>query len=192
MKIKIIDDRPVIIDIGSGPHPKRDATVRMDIHRWVGDEVLHDLNFLPYPFVDDYADKIYLGDVIEHIVYLNAEPLLKEILRILKPGGLLEITCPDLLWVMTRIVNDDWNEMANVDWLRKHDDPWDNAMDYIFGGWRHSEEYKIAGMGHINGFSEVSLSNMLREAGFSKVIRVPDERNPEPARGAVLKLLAWK
>lgn len=192
MKIKIIDDRPVIIDIGSGPHPKRDATVRMDIHRWSGDEVLHDLNSLPYPFLENSADKIYLGDVIEHIVYLNAVPLLKEIHRILKPGAMLEITCPDVLWVMERIVKGDWNEQANVDWLRRHEDPWDNAMDYLFGGWRHPEEHKIMGMGHINGFNEASLSKMLLEAEFSKVMRVPDERNPEPARGAVLKLLAWK
>jgi predicted Fe-S protein YdhL (DUF1289 family) len=105
---------------------------------------------------------------------------------------MLEITCPDVLWVMERIVKGDWNEQANVDWLRRHEDPWDNAMDYLFGGWRHPEEHKIMGMGHINGFNEASLSKMLLEAEFSKVMRVPDERNPEPARGAVLKLLAWK
>lgn len=192
MKLNIIDDKKVIIDIGSGPHPKHDATILMDVHQWPGVNLVHDLHNFPYPLPDNHADKIYLGDVIEHLVYLAAPMVLKEIHRILKPGSYLELTCPDALWIMERIVHGDWNEKANVDWLRKNEDPWDNAMDYLFGGWRHPEEYKIPGMGHINGFSEKSLSKLLYEVGFSKVERVPDERNPEPARGAVLKMLAWK
>ena len=93
---------------------------------------------------------------------------------------------------MRRIVNNDWFEKANVDWLRQHEDPWDNAMDYLFGGWRHPEEYKIPGMGHINGFCEESLTKMLLDAGFAKVERVPDERNPEPARNSILKVICSK
>ena len=67
-----------------------------------------------------------------------------------------------------------------------------NAMDYLFGGWRHPEEYKIPGMGHINGFSEESLTKLLKEAGFTIIGRVPDDRNPAPARDAVLKMVASK
>ena len=182
----------VIIDIGSGPHPKPDATICMDVHEWPGVTVVHDLHKFPYPFEDDYADKIYLGDVIEHLIYLAAPLVLQEIHRVLKPGGTFEITCPDLLWVMERIVNNDWNEKANVDWLSRHEDPWDNAMDYIFGGWRHPEEFKIPGMGHINGFSEASLTKLIKAAGFNDVKRVDDERNPYPANGAVLKMVGTK
>jgi hypothetical protein len=65
-------------------------------------------------------------------------------------------------------------------------------MDYLFGGWRHPEEYKIPGMGHINGFCAMSLSKLLAEAGFTDIVREDDDRNPEPARGAVLKLVARK
>lgn len=182
----------VIIDIGSGPHPREDATIRMDVHEWPGVDKVHDLHKFPYPFEDNYADKIYLCDVIEHLIYFAAPVVIKEIHRILKPGGTFEITCPDVLWIMKRIVYNDWNEKANVEWLRRNEDPWDNAMDYLFGGWRHPEEYKIPGMGHINGFSEASLNRLLSHAGFATIVRVDDDRNPEPARGAVLKLVATK
>jgi ubiquinone/menaquinone biosynthesis C-methylase UbiE len=182
----------MIIDIGAGPHPRPDATECMDFNKWPSTTKIHNLHHFPYPYDDNCADKIYLGDVIEHLVYLAAPLALKEIHRILKPGGKFEITCPDVMWIMERIVHGDWNEKANVDWLRKHEDPWDNAMDYLFGGWRHPEEYKIPGMGHINGFCEKSLVKLLEDAGFTRVYRVDDDRNPEPARGAVLKLVATK
>ena len=193
MNYNFVQSDKIIIDIGSGPHPKPDATVLMDVHEWPGVNVKHDLHNLPYPFPDNHADKIYLGDVIEHLVYLAAPLVLKEIHRILKPGTYVEITCPDMLWIMERIVKGDWKEKTEgMDWLNTHEDPWDNAMDYMYGGWRHPEEFKIPGMGHINGFSEQSLTKMLLDAGFDKVERVPDERNPEGGRDAVLKLLAWK
>jgi ubiquinone/menaquinone biosynthesis C-methylase UbiE len=182
----------MILDIGSGPHPKPDSTDRMDMHQWAGVTKVHDLRHFPYPYKSNSADKIYLGDVIEHLTKFDAPKVLAEIYRILKPGGRFEITCPDVLWIMTQIVEGTWNENANVDWLRQNEDPWDNAMDYLFGGWRHPEEHKIPGMGHINGFSEKSLSKMLSEAGFQKIVRVDDERNPYPARDAVLKIEATK
>jgi ubiquinone/menaquinone biosynthesis C-methylase UbiE len=182
----------VIIDIGSGPHPKADATIRMDLHQWAGVTHVHNLTHYPYPFEDNFADKIYLGDVIEHLTKFDAPLVLKEINRVLKPGGIFEISCPDVLWIMTRIVNNDWFEKANVDWLCQNTDSWDNAMDYLFGGWRHPEEYKIPGMGHINGFCEQSLERELHKAGFKDIKRVPDLRNPEPARGAVLLMTASK
>mgnify|MGYP003335582405 FL=1 len=182
----------VIIDIGSGPHPKPDATIRMDLHQWAGVTHVHNLTHYPYPFEDNIADKIYLGDVIEHLTKFDAPKVLAEINRILKPGGVFEISCPDVLWIMERIVKRDWNEKANVDWLRQNENPWDNAMDYLFGGWRHPEEHKIPGMGHVNGFCEQSLERELFKAGFKDIKRVPDDRNPAPANGAVLKMVATK
>lgn len=183
---------PKIIDIGSGPHPKPDATIRMDLHQWAGVTHVHDLRHIPYPFPTDYADKVYFGDVIEHLTKFDAPKVLKEIKRIMKPGATLEVTCPDVLWIMERIVNKDWDEQANASWLRMNPDPWDNAMDYLFGGWRHPDEHKIPGMGHINGFSEESLSKLLYECGFTRVYRVEDDRNPAPARWSVLKMNAIK
>ena len=82
---------------------------------------------------------------------------------------------------------------ANVNWLHpKGNDPWANAMDYLYGGFQQINEYKLEGMGHVNGFDETSLTTLLNKNGFSDCKRVSDERNPEPARGAVLKMIAIK
>ena len=47
-------------------------------------------------------------------------------------------------------------------------------------------------MGHVNGFDEESLTKLLVRNGFTDCKRVPDLRNPEPARGSVLKMIAVK
>ena len=96
-------NKPVIIDIGSGPHPKADATHRMDMHLWAGVTQVHDLRHIPYPYESDFADKVYFGDVIEHLTKFDAPKVLKEIRRTMKPGATLEVTCPDVLWIMERI-----------------------------------------------------------------------------------------
>ncbi len=182
-----------VIDFGSGPHPKMDANIRVDVHQWPGVTHIHDLNVLPYPFEDNFADKIYLGDVIEHMFYRHAPAVLKELHRILKPDAILDITTPDLQWVFERLTHGDWKEKTmGTEWLNRRDTDWESAMDYVYGGWRHDQEYKIPGMGHVNGFNEEYLAKILKEAGFRMSWRLDDERNPEPLRGAILRMNAIK
>lgn len=52
-----------------------------------------DLNKIPYPFPDNYADEILFSHVLEH---LTTHPLdvMKELHRILKPGGRLIVKLP--------------------------------------------------------------------------------------------------
>ncbi|MBM4054672.1 MAG: class I SAM-dependent methyltransferase [Planctomycetes bacterium] len=54
-------------------------------------------NLFDTPFKNDYFDTVYLGQVLEHVE--NEEEVVKEAVRILKPGGKLIITVPkeDLL-----------------------------------------------------------------------------------------------
>jgi methionine biosynthesis protein MetW len=48
------------------------------------------------PFVDDYFDVVFFGDIIEHL--FDAESVLKEIKRVLKPNGRLIISCPNIAY----------------------------------------------------------------------------------------------
>lgn len=65
----------------------------------------HDnLNHLDYP--DDYFDVIIMAQVIEHID--NAEILLKEINRILRPDGKVYITTPNFSSYMRHVFKDFW------------------------------------------------------------------------------------
>jgi len=57
-------------------------------------EVSADLMALPFP--DNYADEARAIHVIEHFYPWEAEPLLKEWFRVLKPGTQLAIECPCL------------------------------------------------------------------------------------------------
>ncbi len=54
-----------------------------------------DLSVLPFPFPDGYADFILLHHVFEHLS-VNRFELMKELSRILKPGGEVRIVVPIL------------------------------------------------------------------------------------------------
>ena len=182
----------MIIDIGSGPWPKPDAHVRMDLHEWPGVNCVHNLLDTPYPFNNETFYKAYMGDVIEHIYIFDIDRVLTEVHRILKPEAEFEVVVPDARWIFERVVKGDWKEQANVDWLNPTNDPWKNAMSYLFGGFHNKEEYQMEGMGHVNAFDFDSLKKLLEKNGFKDVVRVPDFRNPEPARNSVLKVMCKK
>jgi len=56
-------------------------------------DTTHDLNVLPWPWPDDYADEIQLVSVAEHLKLTLLETL-DECWRILRPGGHLVIKYP--------------------------------------------------------------------------------------------------
>lgn len=51
--------------------------------------MVYDLNDIPYPFKDGYYDRIIMKDILEHLD--NPMDVLREIYRILKPKGKVEI-----------------------------------------------------------------------------------------------------
>jgi predicted SAM-dependent methyltransferase len=178
----------MIIDLGSGPWPKPDADVHVDIMAFPHVEVVHDLLKVPYPFSSGCATKVYLNDVIEHISWFDVQRVLTECFRLLDKGGVLDITCPDVHWIAERIVKGDWKERANGDWLYRYGSDFVNAMSYLFGGFYHSQECMQPGMGHIAGYDEETLvSTVGRVAPWSEVKRVADPRNE-----CILKVLATK
>ncbi len=182
----------MIIDIGSGPWPRPDADVKMDVNLWPGVNCVHDLLKFPYPFENETFTKAYMGDVLEHIYIFDVDQVLIEINRILKTGAEFEVIVPDFYWIAERIVKKDWKQQANVEWLNPTDDDWKNAMAYWFGGFHNKNEYTMKGMGHVNGFDFSSLKELLEKNNFVNIQRVPDLRNPEPARNAILKVRCYK
>ena len=49
----------------------------------------------PLPFEDNTFDLVYASHVLEHIPWYKVEEVVKEWVRILKPGGVLEVWVPD-------------------------------------------------------------------------------------------------
>jgi SAM-dependent methyltransferase len=81
---------PTKVNLGSGSKriPGFTNLDRMDIE---GVDIVHDLDVLPLPFADNSIQEILCQDILEHVEYI---PLLKEIHRILAPGGSVRIRVP--------------------------------------------------------------------------------------------------
>jgi SAM-dependent methyltransferase len=69
----------------------RPGYVNLDIAPLPGVDVVHDIAELPLPFPDGRFDEIVCKDILEHVEYAD---VLRELHRILRPGGLLHVEAP--------------------------------------------------------------------------------------------------
>ena len=79
------------LNIGCGRNVKK-GYINLDVVRLPGVDVVHDLEKFPYPFDDNTFDLIEASQVLEHVD--NLRGVMKELARILKPGGKLKIDVP--------------------------------------------------------------------------------------------------
>lgn len=79
------------LNLGCG-EVKKEGYVNLDRQISVKPDIIHDLNIFPYPFLDSHFDLIEAFHILEHL----DRPFLamKELHRILKPGGRLIIKVP--------------------------------------------------------------------------------------------------
>ncbi len=73
----------VVLNIGSGNSPKRDGVLNVDMMDYENVDVVCDIHDLP--FKDNSVDAIMSVAVLEHV--RKPDAVLKEVLRVLKPGG---------------------------------------------------------------------------------------------------------
>jgi SAM-dependent methyltransferase len=78
------------LNLGSGTDI-REGWINLDRSALPGVDVVHDIEQLPLPFSSDSFDYVLCQDVLEHVDYI---PLLRDIRRILKAGGILHIRVP--------------------------------------------------------------------------------------------------
>lgn len=83
--------RSLRIDIGSGPRP-RTGFYGLDRQDAPGVDIVADLNQPLSLLPDNCAEHVFSSHALEHIE--NLLPLLAEIHRIVRPGGLVEIIAP--------------------------------------------------------------------------------------------------
>lgn len=110
----------------------------------------------PMPFADNSVDEIFTeGSFISLFSYKEEwERLKKELARVLKVGGKLEIECVDFEYVLKAFLN-------NTDGLR-----WTWWRQTIFGG--QDNEYDFCK----NGFTYEKLVSDLSEEGMTNFTRV--------------------
>lgn len=79
------------LNLGCGEH-KKEGYVNIDWQALTKPDVVHDLNAFPYPFPDNTFDLVEAFHVLEHLD--KPFTIMKELHRILKPGGTLHIKVP--------------------------------------------------------------------------------------------------
>ena len=71
-----------------------DQVVGLSLTRNDHNHIRHDIT-KPFPLADNTVDSFQAEDVFEHIQYEKLLPVINEIFRILKPGGLFRLSLPD-------------------------------------------------------------------------------------------------
>jgi predicted SAM-dependent methyltransferase len=104
-------------------------------------------------FEDSTFDVVYSSHVLEHMDYQGElQSALSQWLRVLKPGGVAEISVPNLEALSRLILNKELSADRHF-----------HVMRIIFGGHLHPNDY------HQVGFTPAILSDMLLAAGFINI-----------------------
>jgi predicted SAM-dependent methyltransferase len=107
------------LQIGAGQTP---------LSGWLNTDVLPQIDDLVYldatrrfPFADNVFDYVACEHMIEHIDYPSAVAMLRESLRVLKPGGKIRVATPNLR-VLVGLCADEITEMQKhyTDWITAH------------------------------------------------------------------------
>ena len=86
-----MNDVPKKLNLGCGFFPK-DGFLNLDKDKNYPADIFHDLESFPWPLPNDHFEYIILDHVLEHLTDL--ESTIKEIEKLLKKGGILEIKVP--------------------------------------------------------------------------------------------------
>lgn len=148
------------LQIGCGPHRKA-GWINTDL---LGNEAMDfPLDITKrFPFPDDYFSVIYGSEVIEHVTREDARRFLREARRVLRPGGVLRLTTPDIeavaqIYLGTHPKGD--IRLHEKYWLDPEfsRDIWINAAFRFYGHqWLYSFD---------------ALSQELNDAGFAEICR---------------------
>ena len=79
------------INLGCG-RDIREGWINVDVVKMDGIDIVCNLNSFPYPFEENSADYILMNSVLEHLD--DTVSVMKEVHRILKPSGRIEIMVP--------------------------------------------------------------------------------------------------
>ncbi|MFC1701021.1 methyltransferase domain-containing protein [Patescibacteria group bacterium] len=91
--IRKINTDKLVINLGSGVRRVRDDVINIDFYPFSSVDILADICHLP--FKDNSVDAVVNEFVLEHVK--NPQIVIKEIYRVLKPGGLIYISVPFLI-----------------------------------------------------------------------------------------------
>ena len=148
----------IFLELGASDIKREDFWVTSDISR--KSDIYLDL-LKPFPFPNNSIDKIYSSHVLEHFKTKEIIQILKEVNRVLKPGGLISTCVPN-----SAIYIDAYSKDKTLDpgtWLG-----FKPASEQIY-----SKIDYINYIGHLDGyhkhlFDVANLIQLLENVGFKK------------------------
>lgn len=123
-----------------------------------------DADVMAIPLPDNHADEAMAIHLIEHFYAWEAPDVLKEWMRVLKPGGRLVLECPDLNKAIRFMV-------SGVDKASL-------TMWPLYGDPSHKDPL----MCHKWGYTPETLSELMEEAGFIDVREEPAQFHAKEIR----------
>jgi predicted SAM-dependent methyltransferase len=118
-----------------------------------------------FPLPGNAFDYVFSEHMIEHVPYAGGVNMLKECFRILKPGGTLRVSTPDLAFLIDLYrPNKSPEQQAYIEWAAQ-----------LFSSYAPvpSDTFVINNFvrdwGHLFVYDEPTLADAMRRAGFSEV-----------------------
>ena len=172
------------LEIGSGPAPVA-GYEHLDIDpAFPHLEYVCDISNQKLPLADETFHEILMSHVIEHIPWRKLPHVVKELYRVLKPGGQILLRTPDLQFIVERYIRGKTTPEHPGD---------EAAMREVFGTLGPSQWAIIklfSGQDYLSNFHYVcfdrqSLEQLFLHHGFASVDKYAFEREISPGELAV-------
>lgn len=151
--MNVIDLNKKKLEIGSGNKPKQ-GYVHFDIRQNVNADIVGNAKQLP--FVNEEFDEVYSRFFLEHLSRKDARIVLKEMFRVLKKNGCLEIIVPNLKYFCKLFIEETGQKKQ-----------W--ALNKIYGFENYLEDH------HFFGYDFEVLKIFLEETGFKNITKTDSE-----------------
>jgi predicted SAM-dependent methyltransferase len=144
------------------------------LHGWLSadlfpcsDEVFRLDATKPFPFPDQTFDYVFSEHMIEHVSYSSGLIMLRECFRVLKSGGRIRISTPDLKFLIDLYCEVKSElQIGYIKWAINKYIPWATDCNEVF-----VINNFVRDWGHLFIYDEKTLRSSLTKAGFSAVTR---------------------
>ena len=159
------------LQIGGGSNPFKgwlntDISPKIKNRKKIKNTIFLDATEL-FPFENSTFDYIFCEHMIEHINYKEGLFMLSECFRILKPGGKIRLSTPNLK-VFLELFNNDLNEIQKnyLDWMHSN---WLKKQNLNEKNPAYNLNLVMHAWGHQFVYDERTLKESLQKTGFSQV-----------------------